>query len=91
MTPSILILLPWDPAIRLVYEKLIHGRFPDLPIRTVGSVGEAETAIREADIFMAFGVAVTKDIFWNATRLKWVHAFGTGVDGITDQAGLKKE
>ena len=91
MTPSILILLPWDPAIRLVYEKLIHGRFPDLPIRTVGSVGEAETAIREADIFMAFGVAVTKDIFWNATRLKWVHAFGTGVDGITDQAGLKKD
>lgn len=91
MTPSILILLPWDPAIRLVYEKLIHERFPDLPIQTVGSVGEAETAIGDADIFMAFGVAVTKDIFWNATRLKWVHAFGTGVDGITDQAGLKKD
>ena len=91
MTPSILILLPWDPAIRLVYEKLIHERFPDLPIKTVGSVGEAETAIRNADIFMAFGVAVTKDIFGNATRLKWVHAFGTGVDGITDQADLNKD
>ena len=91
MTPSILILLPWPPAIRHCYETLIHARFPALPIKTVGSVAEAGEAIGEADIFMAFGVAVTQDIFVRAKRLKWVHAFGTGVDGIIDQAGLNKD
>ena len=91
MTPSILILLPWPTAIRDCYETLLRERFPTLPIRTVGSVAEAGAAIPEADIFMAFGVAVTQDIFPAAKRLKWVHAFGTGVDGIIDQRGLGKE
>jgi phosphoglycerate dehydrogenase-like enzyme len=90
MRPSILILLPWPPAIRHCYENLIHPRFPDLPIKTVGSVAEAGEAIADVDIFMAFGVAVTRDIFAQAKRLKWVHAFGTGVDGIIDQAGLDR-
>ncbi len=91
MTPSILILLPWPPAIRHCYETLLRERFPTLPIKTVGSVAEAGAAIPEADIFMAFGVAVTQDIFPAAKRLKWVHAFGTGVDGIIDQPGLSKD
>jgi phosphoglycerate dehydrogenase-like enzyme len=91
MTPSILILLPWPTAIRDCYETLLRERFPTLPIRTVGSVAEAGAAIPEADIFMAFGVAVTQDIFPAAKRLKWVHAFGTGVDGIIDQRGLSKD
>ena len=91
MTPSILILLPWPTAIRDCYETLLRERFPTLPIRTVGSVAEAGAAIPEADIFMTFGVAVTQDIFPAAKSLKWVHAFGTGVDGIIDQRGLGKE
>ena len=91
MQPSILILLPWPPSIRLCYENLIHPRFPDLPIKTVGSVEEAAEAISDVEIFMAFGVAVTRDIFVHAKRLKWVHAFGTGVDGLIDQAGLKND
>jgi len=91
MTPSILILLPWPPAIRHCYETLLRERFPALPIRTVGSVAEAGAAIPEADVFMAFGVAVTQDIFPAAKHLKWVHAFGTGVDGIIDQRGLSKD
>jgi phosphoglycerate dehydrogenase-like enzyme len=89
--PSILILLPWEPSIRYSYQNLILGRFPDLKITTVETVALAEQEIENADIFMAFGVAVKKDIFWNAKRLKWVHAFGTGVDGITDQEGLQKD
>ena len=88
---SVLILLPWEPSIRFGYQRLIHDRFPDLDIKTLATVDEAGVAIEHADIFMAFGVAVKKDIFVNASRLKWVHAFGTGVDGITDQAGLRKE
>ncbi len=88
--PHILILMTWPHPVRFVYEKLIAARFPDLPIRTVATIDEAEEAIGEADIFMTFGVEVKRDIFPRAKRLKWVHAFGTGVDGITDQAGLDK-
>jgi phosphoglycerate dehydrogenase-like enzyme len=88
MKPSILILLPWEPAIRHCYEDLIRERFPDLAVKTVANVADARREIGEADIFMAFGVAVKEDIFVDAKKLKWVHAFGTGVDGIIDRAGL---
>ena len=89
--PSILILLPWEPKIRFTYEKLINARFPDLPVTTVGTLAEAATAISEAEIFMAVGVAVKEDIFVTAKKLRWVHAFGTGVDGIIDRAGLARD
>ena len=86
--PNILILMTWPQAVRFVYENLLRARFPDLSIKTVATIDEAAEAIVEADIFMTFGVEVKRDIFPAAKRLKWVHAFGTGVDGITDQAGL---
>jgi phosphoglycerate dehydrogenase-like enzyme len=89
--PNILILMAWPPAVRFVYERLLQARYPDLPIRTVATIVEASEAITDADIFMTFGVEVKQDIFVRARRLKWVHAFGTGVDGITDQAGLANE
>ncbi len=85
---SILILLPWEPSIRHSFEKLIRAHRPDLPIETVGTIAEAREKIVDADIFMGFGAAVTQDIFAAAKRLRWVHAFGTGVDGIIDRPGL---
>ncbi len=89
--PNILILMTWPHAVRFVYENLLRARFPDISIKTVATIDEADEAIGEADIFMTFGVEVKRDIFPKAKRLKWVHAFGTGVDGITDQVGLSKD
>ncbi len=88
--PSILILLPWEEKIRFTFERLILARYPDLPVTTVATLKEAAEKIVDAEIFMAFGVAVKEDIFVHAKKLRWVHAFGTGVDGITDRAGLAK-
>lgn len=88
--PSILILLPWEEKIRFTFERLILERFPDLPVTTVATIKEAAKKIRDVEIFMAFGVAVKEDIFVHAKKLRWVHAFGTGVDGIIDRAGLAK-
>jgi phosphoglycerate dehydrogenase-like enzyme len=90
-TPSILILLPWEPTIRFAFEKLILARFPDVPVRTLSSLAEAAIAIEDADIFMTFGVWVKEDIFGRARKLRWVHAFGTGVDGIIDRPGLASD
>lgn len=88
--PDILIFLPWDPSYRRQYEHLIHEAHLDLDIRTVGTLSEARTAIKDANIFMAFGAALTEDVFAGAERLQWVHAFGTGLDGIIDQPGLRR-
>src|SRR5665213_2413352 len=86
--PNILILLPWDNEHRSSFEVLIRAAQPDVSIRTVPTIKDAREAIGEADVFMAFGVAVKEDIFADAGRLQWVHALGTGVDGIVDQPGL---
>ena len=86
--PNILILLPWEEKIRFTFEKLILARFPNLPVTTVATLKEAAEKIIDAEIFMAFGVAVKEDIFGTAKKLRWVHAFGTGVDGIIDRPGL---
>jgi phosphoglycerate dehydrogenase-like enzyme len=81
-----------DPApLGAVDPNLIRERFPDLSVKTVATVADARRDIVDADIFMAFGVAVKEDIFVDAKKLKWVHAFGTGVDGITDREGLAKD
>jgi phosphoglycerate dehydrogenase-like enzyme len=89
--PSILILLPWEETIRFTFERLILARFPDLSISTVATLKEAAERIVDVEIFMAFGVAVKEDIFVHAEKLRWVHAFGTGVDGIVDRAGLRRD
>lgn len=89
--PSILILLPWEEKIRFTFERLILARFPDLPVTTVATLKEASAKMTEAEIFMAFGVAVKEDIFVHAKKLRWVHAFGTGVDGIVDRPGLARD
>jgi phosphoglycerate dehydrogenase-like enzyme len=88
---ELLILLPWDAAYRFDFENLIRQHCPDLRIRTVASLADARASLADADIFMAFGAAVTQDIFAGANRLKWVHAFGTGVDGIIDRPGLRRD
>lgn len=89
--PSILILLPWEEKIRFTFERLILARYPDLPVTTVATLKEAAEKIVDAEIFMAFGVAVKEDIFVHAKKLRWVHAFGTGVDGIADRDSLSRD
>ena len=89
--PNILIMLPWERDIAFEWEELIRAAQSDLSIRTVLSIEDAETALPEADVFMTFGAFVKRDIFEGMERLKWVHAFGTGVDGIADRPGLRRD
>ncbi|HUZ67448.1 MAG TPA: D-2-hydroxyacid dehydrogenase [Beijerinckiaceae bacterium] len=86
--PRILVLLPWDASHRRQYETLIRAAQPDVEIATVDALQDAAERIGEVDVFMAFGAAIKRDIFAGARRLRWVHAFGTGLDGIVDQPGL---
>jgi phosphoglycerate dehydrogenase-like enzyme len=87
----VLIFLPWDESERFLYERIIAPRFPALTVQTVGTIDELKANIERAEILMSFGVRLPPGIFAHASRLKWVHAFGTGVDGIADQETLHRD
>jgi D-2-hydroxyacid dehydrogenase (NADP+) len=87
----VLIFLPWDEGERFLYERIIAPRFPALTVQTVGTVDDLRAQIGRAEILMSFGVRLPRGIFANTSRLKWVHAFGTGVDGIADQETLARD
>jgi D-2-hydroxyacid dehydrogenase (NADP+) len=87
----VLIFLPWDESERFLYERIIAPRFPALSVQTVATVDELRANIARAEILMSFGVRLPRGIFAATPRLKWVHAFGTGVDGIADQETLRPE
>jgi len=87
----VLIFLPWDESERFLYERIIAPRFPTLTVQTVGTIDELKANIVRAEILMSFGVRLPPGIFAHASRLKWVHAFGTGVDGIADQETLHRD
>jgi len=86
-----LIFLPWDDSERYLYERIIAPRFPDLTVETVGTLDGLKANVARADILMSFGVRLPRGIFANTPQLKWVHAFGTGVDGIADQETLRRD
>src|SRR3954447_1830275 len=88
---QVLIFLPWDASERFLYERIIAPRFPALAVKTVGTVDDLIANIGHAEILMSFGVRLPRGIFAHAPRLKWVHAFGTGVDGIADQETLAED
>lgn len=72
------------------YRKALPERHPDLNLKVFTDRQQAKAALAEADILMAFGASMTKDFFEYAPRLKWVHAMGTGVDGIVDSKHIGK-
>jgi len=77
-----------DRDLHLQYAGMIASDHPALKITPVGSLDALEAVIPDADILMCFGAALKRDVFARATRLRWVQALGTGLDGITDQPSL---
>ena len=90
---KLLIFLTLPEHVRVQYGERLAPRFPDLDIQTVGSLEDAHEAIADADCMLTFG-AMMKDkdaLYRSARKLRWVHALGTGVDGITDSPSLGKD
>ncbi|MBT5457165.1 MAG: D-2-hydroxyacid dehydrogenase [Rhodospirillaceae bacterium] len=85
---KLLIFLTLAEKIRHQYRDKIQARFPDLDIAVAGTREEAGETIGDADFLLTFGAMMRDEIFQKAKSLKWVHALGTGVDGIVDQPSL---
>lgn len=88
---KLLIFLVLPAEVRNRYHRLITAAFPTLTVQTVGTRDEAPEAIADADCLLTFGAMMQDRILARARRLKWVHALGTGVDGIVDQPSLGKD
>ena len=89
--PRLLILLTLPPDVTEQYRARLGKLFPELAIDVVSQRDKAETAIKEADILLTFG-QMMKNLnigLEEASKLQWVQALGTGLDGITDQSALK--
>jgi phosphoglycerate dehydrogenase-like enzyme len=66
------------------YRKALQEKDPEINATVTLDYEEARAAVREADIFLGFGANLKRDFFKDTPRLQWVHALGTGMDGITD-------
>lgn len=85
MIARLLIYLRADPAGATRIADRLHARHPLLSILTATTEDDLRRALPSADALLAFGVQLPRRVFANAPHLKWIHALGTGVDGIVDQ------
>ena len=83
--------LPMPEAVRADYLARLAAACPDAVVSAAATLDEAEAALPHADIFLSFGVQLKRDPFACATRLQWMHALGTGLDGIIDAPSLSRD
>ena len=85
---NVLIVLTLPEAIRARYRDRIAAVSRDLRVDVVDHHSKVDAFIGDAEILVTFGPMMHDRVFKNATKLKWVQALGSGVDGITDQPSL---
>jgi len=90
--PRLLILLTLPPDVTEQYRLRLGKLFPEIAIDVAADKNKAEGAIKAADMLLTFGQMLKNLKFdlKDATKLKWIQALGTGMDGIIDQPALSK-
>lgn len=88
---NILIVLTLPEAIRNIYRDRLMAGFPDVNFHLADHHSKAGEFVEKADAVMAFGVMLSDDIFARGKNIRWVQAFGSGVDGVTDQPSFRKD
>lgn len=91
--PRLLIVLTLPPDVTEQYRSRLAKTFPEISVDVAATADTAATALAQADMLVTFGQMMKnlKLDFAQASRLKWVQALGTGLDGITDQPALKPD
>jgi len=88
---NVLIVLTLPEAVRMQYFNHVKDHFPDVKVDMVDHHTKVDPYIGAAEVLITFGPHVANHVFEKAKNLKWVQALGTGVDGIADQPGLRKD
>ncbi len=88
---NVLIVLTLPEAVRMQYFEHVKKHFPEVRLEMVDHHSKVDPYIAAAEVLITFGPHVANHVFEKAKNLKWVQALGTGVDGIADQPGLRKD
>jgi phosphoglycerate dehydrogenase-like enzyme len=74
-----------------VYAAELRKQFPGLEISTAASSKDATVHPADADVLVAFGIAIDDAFLRKATRLKWIQSLATGVDHFLRSPSLRKD
>ena len=88
---QVLQLLALPEAQRIQYLERTRAAFPDLIVDSVDHYSKVEPYIETADVLMTFGPMMSDSVLRAASRLRWVQAMGSGVDGIVNLPSLRPE
>jgi D-2-hydroxyacid dehydrogenase (NADP+) len=86
---NVLLLLAFPEGIREQYHQRLQGTFPELTINLVEHHSKVGPYIGDADVLITFGAHMADHVLEKGTRLQWIQALGTGVDGIADRPALR--
>jgi len=87
MSTSVLII---DTYADMYVEEL--GRsFPHLDLHAARTAETLPIDPGEADVLVAFGIAITDDLMRRATRLRWIQSLATGVDHFLNSPHLRTD
>ena len=88
---NVLIVLTLPEPVRMQYFNHLRQHFPGVKLDMVDHHTKVDPYIGAAEVLITFGPHVAGHVFDKAKSLKWVQALGTGVDGIADQPGLRRD
>jgi phosphoglycerate dehydrogenase-like enzyme len=86
---NVLLLLAFPEDIRVHYRDRLQGVFPELMINLVDHHSKVDPYIADADVLITFGAHMADHVLEKGSRLRWIQALGTGVDGIVDRPVLR--
>jgi phosphoglycerate dehydrogenase-like enzyme len=89
--PNLLILLTLPEDVRVQYGEALAPKFPELTIHTVDHHSRVGPHIADADIMLTFAPMMSDAVLAEAANLKWIHALGTGVDGVLMLPSLRDD
>lgn len=88
---NLLIMLTLPETIRNKYCDHLKAKFPGVNINMVDHHSKVGPHIGEADALITFGAHMSDHVLKEGTKLKWVQAVGTGVDGIIGEPSLRDD
>src|SRR3972149_1642574 len=86
---NLLIMLTLPEKVGNKYYNHLKAKFPQVNINMVDHHGKVGPYIGSADILITFGAHMSDHVLEEGTKLKWVQALGTGVDGIVGEPSLR--
>jgi D-2-hydroxyacid dehydrogenase (NADP+) len=86
---NVLLLLAFPEEIRTYYRRRIEAAFPELTVNLAEHHSKVDPYIAEADVLITFGAHMADHVLEQGSRLQWIQALGTGVDGIADRPALR--